>query len=100
MDFTPLSERLSPAEVVGTLDQLFTHFDTLAERHGLEKIKTIGDCVHGRGGRARLRAPITRTRAALLALDMRDAMRDVGRSSATSASSCGSASTPDRSWPA
>ena len=38
VDFTPHSERLSPAEVVETLDRLFSHFDTLAERRGLEKI--------------------------------------------------------------
>src|SRR4051794_3091983 len=44
VDFTPWSERHAPAEVVGYLDRLFTHFDQLAERHGLEKIKTIGDC--------------------------------------------------------
>jgi adenylate cyclase len=44
VDFTPLSEGLPPAEVVGVLDRLFSHFDVLAERHGLEKIKTIGDC--------------------------------------------------------
>ena len=44
VDFTPWSERLPPAEVVGYLDHLFSHFDELAERHGLEKIKTIGDC--------------------------------------------------------
>jgi adenylate cyclase len=42
--FTPLSDRLQPAEVVGILDHLFTHFDILAERYGVEKIKTIGDC--------------------------------------------------------
>jgi guanylate cyclase len=41
--FTPRSEHMSPAEVVGTLDRLFSHFDTLAERYDLEKIKTIGD---------------------------------------------------------
>ena len=44
VDFTPLSNRLQPAEVVGILDHLFTHFDLLAERYGVEKIKTIGDC--------------------------------------------------------
>src|SRR5215212_8513474 len=44
VDFTPLSERLPPAEVVGILDHLFTHFDDLAERYDVEKIKTIGDC--------------------------------------------------------
>jgi guanylate cyclase len=43
VDFTPRSERLQPAEVVGLLDHLFSHFDTLADRYGVEKIKTIGD---------------------------------------------------------
>jgi guanylate cyclase len=38
VDFTPLAERLPPAEVVGVLDQLFSHFDELAEHHRLEKI--------------------------------------------------------------
>src|SRR5580765_600551 len=44
VDFTQLAERLPPGEVVGMLDRLFSHFDVLADRHGLEKIKTIGDC--------------------------------------------------------
>jgi adenylate cyclase len=44
VDFTPLSGRLPPNEVVGLLDRLFSEFDELADRHGLEKIKTIGDC--------------------------------------------------------
>ena len=34
-EFTPWSERLPPAEVVGYLDRLFTHFDELAERLSL-----------------------------------------------------------------
>jgi len=73
VDFTPLAQRLPPAEVVGILDQLFSRFDALVERHGLEKIKTIGDCYMAAAG-----VPIPRTdharRAALLALDMRDAV--------------------------
>lgn len=42
-DFTSLASRLSPAEVVGLLNELFSAFDILAARCGLEKIKTIGD---------------------------------------------------------
>jgi guanylate cyclase len=72
VDFTPLSGSLPPAEVVGILDQLFSHFDTLVELRGLEKIKTIGDCYMAAAG-----VPIAREdharRAALLALDMREA---------------------------
>jgi class 3 adenylate cyclase len=43
VDFTPFAERTEPSQVVGVLDQVFSAFDDLAERHGLEKIKTIGD---------------------------------------------------------
>jgi len=43
VDFTSMAARLSAKEVVGLLDRLFTDFDTVVERHGLEKIKTIGD---------------------------------------------------------
>ena len=41
--FTPMSEQLSPEAVVELLDDLFTQFDAMAERRGLEKIKTVGD---------------------------------------------------------
>ena len=41
--FTPLSARLSAAEVVAVLDDVFAGWDALAAEHGVEKIKTIGD---------------------------------------------------------
>ncbi|RYZ57170.1 MAG: adenylate/guanylate cyclase domain-containing protein, partial [Proteobacteria bacterium] len=41
--FTALSSRTSPEALVTMLNELFSMFDTLAEKHGLEKIKTIGD---------------------------------------------------------
>ncbi|MBF8289467.1 MAG: Guanylate cyclase protein [Chloroflexi bacterium] len=41
--FTTLSARLSPVEVIDLLNRVFTMCDELAERFGLEKIKTIGD---------------------------------------------------------
>ncbi|MEB3292964.1 MAG: adenylate/guanylate cyclase domain-containing protein [Synechococcales bacterium] len=44
VNFTPLSEQLSPTELVGLLDELFSQFDRLVEKYDLEKIKTIGDC--------------------------------------------------------
>ena len=74
VDFTPRSEHLSPAEVVGLLDNLFSHFDTLAERYGLEKIKTIGDCYMVAAGVPSPRPDHARA-LALMALDMVDAMR-------------------------
>jgi class 3 adenylate cyclase len=41
--FTSLSSRTSPEALVTMLNELFSSFDRLAEHHGLEKIKTIGD---------------------------------------------------------
>jgi len=43
VDFTPFAEAQDPRRVVQVLNDLFTAFDMLAERFGLEKIKTIGD---------------------------------------------------------
>ena len=43
VSFTPFTEQTEPERVVGVLDEIFSAFDALAERHGLEKIKTIGD---------------------------------------------------------
>jgi len=43
VDFTKLSGRISPHALVDLLNKVFSAFDHLTERHGLEKIKTIGD---------------------------------------------------------
>ena len=48
--FTPLSARISPQELVNLLNEIFSIFDQLAETHGLEKIKTIGDAYMVAGG--------------------------------------------------
>jgi guanylate cyclase len=50
VDFTPLSARLDAREVVALLDRLFTSFDELVDRHGVEKIKTIGDAYMAAAG--------------------------------------------------
>ena len=74
VDFTPWSEARPPPEVVGYLDRLFSHFDELAERYGLEKIKTIGDCYMVAAGVPTPR-PDHAHALALMALDMLEAMR-------------------------
>jgi adenylate cyclase len=48
--FTKLSTHLSPAELVELLNKIFSAFDELADRYGLEKIKTIGDAYMVVGG--------------------------------------------------
>ena len=75
VDFTPFSERLPASEVVGILDHLFTHFDVLADRYGLEKIKTIGDAYMVAAGVPTPR-PDHAQALANMALDMREAMRE------------------------
>jgi guanylate cyclase len=74
VDFTPWSQRLPPAEVVGYLDRLFSRFDELADRHGLEKIKTIGDCYMVAAGVPTPR-PDHAQALALMGLDMLETMR-------------------------
>jgi adenylate cyclase len=73
VDFTPLAQRLAPAQMVGILDQLFSEFDVLVEHYGLEKIKTIGDCYMAAAGVPDSR-PDHAHKAALLALGMRDVL--------------------------
>ncbi|MDP6512870.1 MAG: adenylate/guanylate cyclase domain-containing protein [SAR202 cluster bacterium] len=40
---TPLTVELTPKSMVELLNDVFSHFDTLVEKYGLEKIRTIGD---------------------------------------------------------
>ncbi len=41
--FTTFSEKMPPEKLVALLNQIFTELDNLADKYGLEKIKTIGD---------------------------------------------------------
>ena len=40
---TPLSAEVSPNEMVGLLNEIFSHFDSLIDLYGVEKIETVGD---------------------------------------------------------
>jgi adenylate cyclase/guanylate cyclase len=76
VDFTPRSARMSPEELVGFLNRIFSTFDRLAAHHGLEKIKTIGDAYMVAAG---LPHPVDRPvhRVAKMAFNMLDALRDL-----------------------
>jgi class 3 adenylate cyclase len=50
VDFTPYSAAHPAREVVAVLNDIFSIFDRLAERHRLEKIKTVGDAYMVVGG--------------------------------------------------
>ena len=48
--FTVLSAQSSPEELIESLNEIFSAFDFLTEKYGLEKIKTIGDAYMVVGG--------------------------------------------------
>lgn len=48
--FTKIAERMSPEELLKTLDASFTQFDKVIEKNKLEKLKTIGDSYMCAGG--------------------------------------------------
>ena len=74
--FTGFSSRLPPDALVLVLDEIFSAFDALAARHGVEKIKTIGDAYmaisHGHVGQL-----------CRLAVDMREALERYNRANGT-----------------
>jgi class 3 adenylate cyclase len=71
--FTPLSTRIKPAELVNLLNEIFSNFDELTEKHGLEKIKTIGDAYMVVGGLP-VPKPAHAEAVAQMALDMQGAI--------------------------
>ncbi|MER8382215.1 MULTISPECIES: adenylate/guanylate cyclase domain-containing protein [unclassified Mesorhizobium] len=48
--FSSIAARLPPSDLIKRLDGLFSTFDVLAEKHAVEKIKTIGDAYMAAGG--------------------------------------------------
>ncbi|HEX5538392.1 MAG TPA: adenylate/guanylate cyclase domain-containing protein [Methylophilaceae bacterium] len=83
VDFTQLSADMPPAQLVAILNQVFSQFDQLADKYGLEKIKTIGDAYMVVGG-----VPVARndhaTAIANMALEMRSVLAELALSSGQS----------------
>jgi guanylate cyclase len=71
VDFTPMSAAMTPAQLVGLLDEVFTCFDAFVEELGLEKIKTVGDAYMAAAGVPRPRDDHAHA-IAELALKIRD----------------------------
>jgi adenylate cyclase len=78
VDFTSLTARVSPEQMVELLGDLFSRFDALAAGHGLEKIKTTGDGYMVAGGLPEERADHA-VAVAEMALAMLDAVDTAGR---------------------
>jgi len=81
--FTSLSATITADHLVRILDGIFTEYDRLADVHGLEKIKTIGDAYMVAAG-----LPIPQVdhaaRIARMALDMLTALEQLNREHGTS----------------
>ncbi len=80
--FTDLSQNISPEELLALLNEIFTAFDKLTHKHGLEKIKTIGDAYMAVAG-----VPLAQKdhaeRAASFALDAIEYMKSYQEKSGT-----------------
>lgn len=74
--FTTISARIEPLQLVAGLNQIFSAFDQLTEKYGLEKIKTIGDAYMVVGGLPAAR-PDHCEAIANMALDMKAYMENV-----------------------
>lgn len=74
VNFTPMAAGMPPGALVEILDEVFSYFDSLVERYGMEKIKTIGDCYMVAAGVPRPRADHAQALTAL-ALEMRDGVK-------------------------
>ncbi len=76
--FTRMSNNISPEQVVVMLNRLFSRFDELSGRFGIEKIKTIGDAYMACAGVPQER-PDHAEAIADMALAMQDAIREHNR---------------------
>lgn len=71
--FTRFASNIDPQELVSLLDKVFSEFDALIERYGVEKIKTIGDAYMVVSGLQHHKGDHTKTMAKL-AIEMQDAI--------------------------
>ena len=75
VNFTKVAEGLNPQQVFSMLNRIFSSFDELAEKYGLEKIKTIGDAYMVAGGLNDQRSDYSDALVDL-ALEMRDLLQN------------------------
>lgn len=79
VNFTETTASMEPADLVQTLNMAFSRFDALVEKHGCEKIKTIGDAYMVVAGLPDPRPDHAQAMVAL-ALDMIDVADEINAS--------------------
>lgn len=77
VNFTTIAEGMSPNQIFAMLNKVFSTFDALADKHGLEKIKTIGDAYMVAGGLNNDDHDYSEA-IAQMALDMNEALANEG----------------------
>ncbi|MER3329043.1 MAG: adenylate/guanylate cyclase domain-containing protein, partial [Candidatus Kapaibacterium sp.] len=75
VNFTELAKDEDPRRVVEALNKIFTKYDAIANKYGLEKIKTIGDSYMAAAGIPEVQKDNTH-RAAQMALEVKEMMQD------------------------
>jgi len=75
VNFTPISARFAPHEVLEMLNELFSHFDELVDKYGVEKIQVAGDAYMVAAGVPTPRSDHASV-LAQLALDMLDYVKE------------------------
>lgn len=70
-NFTQMTEQMAPQQMVGLLNKIFSWFDAMTDKYGLEKIKTIGDAYMVVGGLTRNREDYVKNMADM-ALEMQE----------------------------
>lgn len=80
--FTPLARDMEPAALVELLNSIFSTFDQLAQAHGLEKIKTIGDAYMAVAG-VPTALPAPATASAQMALDIFSKLEEINLANGT-----------------
>jgi guanylate cyclase len=76
VNFTKISEKMPPTQLIDLLSQVFLKFDQLAEKYQVEKIKTIGDAYMVISG-APVECKNHAHKIAAMALDMHEALKEV-----------------------
>ncbi len=77
--FTSMTEKVSPAQLVDLLDGIFRRLDEAAARHGVEKIKTIGDAYLAAAGVTTPATPQDVMACAAFALEAKQAIPEISR---------------------
>ncbi|AEI82270.1 response regulator containing an adenylate cyclase effector domain (plasmid) [Cupriavidus necator N-1] len=80
VQFTRFSAGMSPNGLVAVLNEIFADFDNIADRRGLEKIKTIGDAYMAASGLP-MPADDHAERAAHMGLDMIESLEEFSKRS-------------------